>query len=56
MILPAIASEVPSASRETSQIKKFKRWLMSEQVEAEVYFLPFVELLLTSLVGHMGAE
>jgi hypothetical protein len=50
--LPAIAGDVPSASREASQIKKFKRWLLNEQIEAEVYFVPFLELLLASLVRH----
>jgi len=47
--LPAIAGEVPGAGQEASQIQKFKRWLMNERVEAEVYFLPFVTQVLNSL-------
>jgi hypothetical protein len=50
--LPAVASDVPSASQAASQIKQFKRWLMNEHVEAEVYVLPFVEWGLGSLAKH----
>lgn len=47
--LPAIAGEVPSASKETSQVQKFKRWLINERIDAEVYFLPFLSHVLASL-------
>lgn len=50
--LPAIAGEVPSASKAASQIKRFKRWLMNEHIEAEVYFLPFLEFVLASLASQ----
>lgn len=50
--LPAIAGSAPSASQVGSQIKQFKRWLMNERIEQEVYFLPFLEHVLASLASQ----
>jgi hypothetical protein len=40
---------VPAAGQVESQIMRFRRWLKNESIEAEVYFLPFVEHVIASL-------
>ncbi len=47
--LPAIANNVPAAGQVESQVMRFRRWLKNESIEAEVYFLPFIEHVIASL-------
>ena len=47
--LPAIANQVPASGQVESQIMRFRRWLKNESIEAEIYFLPFVEYIIASL-------
>jgi hypothetical protein len=47
--LPAVASKVPSNSTRESRIKRYSRWLMNERISKEMYFLPYVQVLLASL-------
>lgn len=49
--LPKIASTVPDGNKATSREKKFSRWINSQKIDFETYFLPFVEILLRSLAG-----
>jgi len=48
--LPHIASHVPDGTHPDSRTKRFSRWINNSDVDAEVYFLPFAEALLQSLV------
>jgi len=47
--LPTIAAHVPDGAQPESRVKRFARWLRNDHITAEVYFLPFAEVLLTSL-------
>ncbi|MBU0496228.1 MAG: IS4 family transposase [Chloroflexi bacterium] len=47
--LPAIAHKVPDGAKRDSRTKRFARWVQNERIDATVYFLPYVEALLTSL-------
>ncbi|MBU1749505.1 MAG: IS4 family transposase [Chloroflexi bacterium] len=47
--LPAIAHQVPDGAKRDSRTKRFSRWIQNEHIDATVYFLPYVEALLTSL-------
>ena len=47
--LPTIAAHVPDGAHPESRVKRFARWLRNDHVTAEVYFVPFAEVLLTSL-------
>jgi hypothetical protein len=47
--LPTIAAHVPDGAQPESRVKRFARWLRNDHVTAEVYFVPFAEVLLTSL-------
>jgi hypothetical protein len=53
--LRLVAQEVPDGTKNESRIKKFSRWLANEQVEADIYFLPFAEALLANLDHHVLA-
>lgn len=44
-----MAGEIPNAGKEESKIKQLKRWLCNEQIEFELYFLPFIQALLQGL-------
>lgn len=50
--LPAIAGQLPNVGKEQSRIVQLKRWLSNDNIKTEVYFLPFIELLLQSLVSQ----
>lgn len=50
--LPAIASKVPDRTKRESRVKRFSRWMQNERINAEIYFLPYAEVLLGSLVAH----
>src|SRR5438552_8536754 len=47
--LPTIATKVPDGTKPESRVKRFARWLDNERILAEMYFLPYAELLLTHL-------
>ncbi len=47
--LPTIAAHVPTGTRPESRSKRFARWLKNDHITTESYFVPFAEILLTSL-------
>jgi|SRR5579859_6335683 len=47
--LPTLAAKAPDDTLAESRSKRFSRWIQNETVTPECYFLPFIELLLTSL-------
>ena len=47
--LPAVANKAPDRTKRDSRVKRFERWLKHEGIEAEVYFVPFVEELVAGL-------
>ncbi len=47
--LPKLAGEVPDGTKPASRVKRFERWLTNDTITWELFFLPFVETLLTSL-------
>ena len=52
--LPAVAGKVPGAAtghdaKRESRVKRFERWLRNDEVDSEIFYLPFAEALLSSL-------
>jgi hypothetical protein len=47
--LPTIAGKAPDKTKKESRVKKFHRWVKNERIDAQIYFLPFVDALLRSL-------
>lgn len=47
--LPSVATTIPDGTTPESRGKRFTRWLDHERILAEVYFVPYVDLLLTQL-------
>jgi hypothetical protein len=47
--LPSVATKIPDGAKPESRVKRFTRWLDNERVLEEVYFLPYVDLLLAQL-------
>ena len=47
--LPAIAQKIPDACKVESRIKRFYRWIINEKIDADLYFLPFIKVLLACL-------
>jgi hypothetical protein len=47
--LPSIATKIADQSKLESRVKRLSRWLDNEHVKEEIYFLPYAEMLLTSL-------
>ena len=47
--LPKLAGEVPDGTKPASRVKRFERWLTNDTITWELFFLPFVEVLLASL-------
>ena len=45
--LPHIAAKVPDGTKPESRVKRLTRWLDNERILEEVYFLPYVDILLT---------
>ena len=45
--LPSIATTIPDGAKPESRVKRLARWLDNERILEEVYFLPYVDLLLT---------
>ena len=49
--LAEIASEIPNAGKEESKITQFRRWLANEAITFELYYLPFLQMVLTTLAN-----
>jgi hypothetical protein len=49
--LPKIASKVPGEIHPDSRTKQFSRWINNETITFDLYFLPFLEMLLTQLAA-----
>jgi hypothetical protein len=47
--LPLVASKVPDGRKVDSRVKQFTRWVSNDNIEFEIYFLPYAEALLASL-------
>src|SRR5262245_59998974 len=47
--LPHIATKVPDGTKPESRVKRFARWCDNAHILEEVYFLPYVEVLLRHL-------
>jgi hypothetical protein len=47
--LPKIATQVPNGTKPESRVKRFARWVDNDAITAEVYFVPYVEVLLQHL-------
>jgi hypothetical protein len=47
--LPTVAATVPNGPKPESRVKRFARWLANARILAEVYFLPYAEILLAHL-------
>jgi hypothetical protein len=47
--LPTIATQVPMGSKPESRVKRFARWVDNDTIPAEVYFIPYAEVLLRHL-------
>lgn len=50
--LPQIAGKVPDGNKPASREKQYSRWINNQKVDFELFFLPFVEIMLRSLVGE----
>ena len=49
--LPRLAHKAPDETLAESRHKRFSRWVQNDAISAQLYFLPFVEALLTSLAA-----
>ena len=47
--LPHIATKVPDGTKPESRVKRFARWCDNAHILEEVYFLPYVDVLLRHL-------
>jgi phage tail protein X len=47
--LPSVATKIPDGTTPESRVKRLTRWLDNERILEEVYFLPYVDILLTQL-------
>jgi hypothetical protein len=47
--LPTLAGKAPDDTPAESRSKRFSRWIQNESVTAELYFLPFIQILSTGL-------
>src|SRR5258705_12679 len=47
--LPSVATKIPDGTRPESRVKRLTRWLDNERILEEVYFLPYVDILLAQL-------
>jgi len=45
--LPSVATKIPDGTKPESRVKRLPRWRDNERILEEVYFLPYVEILLT---------
>ena len=44
--LPSVASQIPDGAKPESRVKRLTRWLDNARIVEEVYFVPYVDLLL----------
>jgi len=49
--LPEIANKVPGGSKKESRVKQFYRWLTNPDITPEVYFIPYIQAVLTALAA-----
>jgi hypothetical protein len=47
--LPHIATKVPDGTQAESRVKRFARWMRNDRITDEVYFLPYIQVLLAHL-------
>jgi hypothetical protein len=47
--LPQIATRVPDSQQPASRVKRFARWVRNDKITAEVYFVPYAQVLLAHL-------
>src|SRR5207248_265257 len=47
--LPQVASNVPDGTKPESRVKRFARWVDNDTITAEVYFVPYAQVLLAQL-------
>ena len=47
--LPSVATKIPDGAKSESRVKRLTRWLDNARILEEVYFLPYVDILLTQL-------
>ena len=47
--LPHIATKVPDGTQAESRVKRFARWVRNDKITAEVYFVPYAQVLLAQL-------
>ncbi len=45
--LPSVATKIPDGTKPESRVKRLTRWLDNERILEEVYFVPYVDILLT---------
>lgn len=48
---PKMASKVPDGNKPESREQWFSRWVNNSKIESKLYFLPFAEILLASLMS-----
>ena len=49
--LSEVASEVQNSGKDESKITQFRRWLANEAITFELYYLPFLRVVLTTLAN-----
>jgi hypothetical protein len=47
--LPSVATQIPDRAKPESRVKRLTRWLDNDRILEEMYFLPYIDLLLTQL-------
>ena len=47
--VPTLAAKAPDDTLAETRSKRFSRWIQNETVTTEMYFLPFIQALLTTL-------
>jgi hypothetical protein len=47
--LPTVATKIPDGTKPESRVKRLTRWLDNEHILEEVYFVPYIDILLTQL-------
>ena len=47
--LPKVASHVPDGTKPESRVKRFARWVDNDTITADLYFVPYAQVLLAQL-------
>ena len=47
--LPHIATKVPDGTQSESRVKRFARWVRNDKITADIYFVPYAQVLLAQL-------